>query len=124
MGEVIRFPSASKVADSRGKPSGWTGRSYDRLAPTWAMLKMSDAEYDEAYEGILSGNDPVAFAEWLTGGDDAKDVAILCWEKDPRDCHRTQVADWMRAAGIAVEEWRHKAERDAERQETLNLFSD
>lgn len=95
------------VAISRGKPKNWQGRSYDQLAPTWAMLKMDEDQYDDMYARILAHNDQRTFENWLKRNlkPGCEDVALLCWEKDPNDCHRSKVAAWLRDSGIACEEW-------------------
>lgn len=92
------------VAISRGKPKGWRGRSFDYIAPTWKMLKMSDEDYDREYESILSELDQSSFVSDLMAGGE-HDVAMLCWEKNPADCHRTRVGEWLREAGFEVEEF-------------------
>lgn len=89
------------VAISRGKPKWFSGRSCDAIAPTWAMLKMSDEDYWAHYWKILERADPHDFVRWL--GD--KDVALLCWEKDINDCHRKAVGEWLVAYGYECEEW-------------------
>lgn len=89
------------IAISRSQPKGFTGQKRLDLAPTWAMLKMSDAQYDECYERILSRMDVDAFIKEYEG----RDVALLCWEKDINECHRKRVGEWLRAAGCEVEEY-------------------
>lgn len=105
------------IAISRGKPRGWQGASYDALAPTWTMLQMNDEDYSAAYDAILAANDPDDFVRWL--GED--DVALLCWEKDPTDCHRSTIAKWLRNAGYEVEEFDHK-KYEKDRDPQMRLF--
>lgn len=95
------------VAISRGKPKNWQGRSYDKLAPTWDMLKMDEAQYDILYAKILEQNNQRIFENWLEKNikPGCKDVALLCWEKNPNDCHRSKVAEWLRSAGIECDEF-------------------
>lgn len=110
------------VAISRGKPKGFAGRSYDRLAPTWAMLKMSDADYDAAYEQILAQNDPHQFVHSLIAGMNEKcpnGVALLCWEKDVNECHRKRLGEWLIEAGYEVEEFDPNKPACENQQETL-----
>ncbi len=38
----------------------------------------------------------------LSGG---KDAAILCFERDPAQCHRSLVARWLRKAGYEITEY-------------------
>lgn len=103
----LRDAGIEPVAISRGKPKNWMGRSFDALAPTWNMLHMSDAEYYRAYERILSKVNADGFVAWLEAGlrDGCDGVALLCWEKDPNECHRKRVAEWLRESGYEVEEF-------------------
>lgn len=89
------------VSVSRGKPKGFTGRSLDCLAPTWAMLKMSDEDYDREYEKILTRNNADSIVSFLGSGD----VALCCWESNPKDCHRSRIAEWLKAKGYDVKEF-------------------
>lgn len=110
------------IAISRGKPKGFAGRSYDRLAPTWAMLRMNDSDYDAAYEDILAKNDPEQFVHSLIAGMNEKHpkgVALLCWEKDINECHRKRVGEWLRTAGYEVEEFDPNKQTCEKVQETL-----
>ena len=89
------------VSVSRGKPNGFTGRSLDCLAPTWNMLRMSDEQYDIEYEKILKRNNPKQIVDFLGN----KDVALCCWEKNIKDCHREKILQWLRSFGYDVEEF-------------------
>lgn len=51
-------------------------------------------------EFILSRLDPLQVAQELGQGS-----ILLCWEKPGEFCHRIVVADWLREAGIEVEEY-------------------
>lgn len=107
------------VAVSRGKPKWFRGRKLDCLAPTWEMLHMGDEEYNRLYAQILARNDPNQIARFLGTGD----VALLCWEKDPMECHRRFIAQWLRDAGYECEEWNAQEARERERSGyTLSLF--
>ena len=103
----LREAKIEPVAISRGKPKNWFGRSYDKLAPTWNMLKMESDQYDRCYEEILKRNDQDAFMHWLESGmkEGCDGVAILCWEKNPDECHRSKVAKWLKDAGYECEEF-------------------
>lgn len=109
------------VSVSRGKPKGWAGRSFDCLAPTWQMLKMSDEDYDMAYADILANNNPHEFVRELQTGlrEGCEAVALLCWEKDPKDCHRSMIARWLTANGYEVEEFDPKKPVDRPEQPAL-----
>ena len=89
------------IAISRSQPKGFAGQKRLDLAPTWAMLKMNDDDYDAAYEKILGRIDVNRFIEEYKG----RNVALLCWEKDINDCHRKRVGEWLREADCEVEEY-------------------
>ena len=107
MKELLRH-NIEPVAISRGVPRGFTGRRILSLAPTWAMLKMSDAMYNREYEKILSENDREQIVKYLGN----KDVALLCWEKDINDCHRKRVGEWLREGGYEVQEFDPKPKEE------------
>ena len=90
------------VAISRGVPRGFSGPRIKELAPTWAMLKMSDEDYEKNYEKLLQSVDRCAIIKAL---EEFGDVALLCWEKDINQCHRKRVAEWLREGGCEVEEF-------------------
>jgi hypothetical protein len=86
-------PDLVPVSIARGSPRGFTGKKELRLAPTWAMLKLTKPEYDAAFAELLAKLDPAEIYQTL-----GEDAVLLCWEK-PRDaCHRRRVAEWLEAA--------------------------
>lgn len=87
-------------------PRWWgSGRRYNALAPSAALLKRSKAgllwrEYVAEYEAtVLSKLDPAkVFA-------DLSDSILCCWERPGEDCHRRLVAAWIETClGIKVPE--------------------
>lgn len=100
------------IAISRSVPKNFAGRRILSLAPTWAMLRMSDEEYDENYKKILQNNDIDAIVDSFNG----TDVALLCWEKDVNDCHRKQVAEWLIEHGYEVKEFEPKQKHEESEQ--------
>jgi hypothetical protein len=92
------------VAISRGLPQGWRGRVYRPLAPSWALVKISEPQqFIRLYRTqVLDRLDARQVLHDL-GGDD---VVLLCWEPPGEFCHRQVVAAWLKAQmGIAVEEF-------------------
>jgi hypothetical protein len=92
------------VAISRGLPRGWRGRVYRPLAPSWALVKISEPQqFIRLYRTqVLDRLDARQVLRDL-GGDD---VVLLCWEPPGEFCHRQVVAAWLKAQmGIAVEEF-------------------
>jgi uncharacterized protein (DUF488 family) len=63
------------------------------------MLALKGAAFDAAYRALLARLDPRLVARELGDG-----AVLLCWESDPALCHRTAVAEWLRAAGYDVAE--------------------
>ncbi len=88
--KAIKEAGLEPVSISIGKPRFWKGRWEKRLAPTWAMLKMSMEDYDRHYAEILAKLDPADLAQEL--GDNA---VLLCWEAPGFRCHRRRVAEWF-----------------------------
>jgi hypothetical protein len=88
------------VAISRGIPFWFKGRRELRLAPSWAMLKMSKDEYDERFARLLARLDPRELYDEL-----GADAVLLCWEAPGVRCHRRRVAEWFEdALGVEVPE--------------------
>jgi len=82
------------------------------LAPTYAMLKMTQKDYDIQMDGILKKMDPdmvVEYLRTLVEKYKMRDVALLCFEKDHTVCHRSKVAEWLREAGHSCEEWEDRS---------------
>lgn len=109
------------VAISRGLPRGWRGRIYKALAPSWALVKISDPkQFINLYRTqVLDRLDARRVIQDL-GCDD---FVLLCWEPPGEFCHRQVVAAWLKAqVGLVVEElnprlrrhrdWLREMERD------------
>lgn len=90
------------VCISRKVPDFFMGKVYHKLAPTWAMLKLSPQEYAKHYKQILSRLNPSQVYDEL-GGERA---VILCYEAPDKSCHRRAVAEWLEESlGIEIPEW-------------------
>lgn len=89
------------VAISQGVPTWHKGRRELRLAPSWAMLKMSPADYDRHFDALLARLDPAALYQSL-----GSNAVLLCWEPPGFRCHRRRVAEWLEAAvGVSITEF-------------------
>jgi hypothetical protein len=64
------------VSIACGSPRGFTGKKELRLAPSWAMLKMTKPDYDARFAAMLAQLDPAEFYATL-----GENVVLLCWEK-------------------------------------------
>jgi hypothetical protein len=100
-------PDLVPVCIARGSPRGYTGRKELRLAPTWAMLKLTKPEYDAAFAEILAKLDPVEMYQTL-----GENAVLLCWEKPWDACHRRLVAEWLETS-LSVEIPEHGLDRSA-----------
>lgn len=92
-------------------PAGYTGLQYKQLAPRfdffteWKVTGDNDyfvRSYNDIVLGSLSQSFVVDTLKSMTG---SEDIALVCYEKSTDFCHRHLVADWLRAAGIQVEEF-------------------
>lgn len=103
------FANAGKHPDAIAISQGTRGypgiKTYKDLAPNYHLLKkyrdgkIDAAEFDRQFGLQLAKLDPRRVAAELPEG-----AILLCWEKTGEYCHRHQVASWLRAAGIKVEE--------------------
>lgn len=93
MSSSIKRPislSASKWFDSQDGIYRWQGSGRDKAGPTSELGLEGDPEFDAGIERLLRGA-----AEYT--------VAIMCAEKDPRNCHRTHlVTPALVARGVTV----------------------
>ena len=92
------IPLDKQIAISIGIRGWYHGKRELRLAPTRAMLKMSRVDYYANYDIILAKVDPAEIAKLYDG------CVLICWEKDPQECHRHYVAEWLQKAGYEVQE--------------------
>lgn len=91
------------MAICRGKPWWYKGKTFDALAPSRAMLTMSEADFDTAYRATLAKLDLKEIYEQLGEG-----TVLLCWEAFNVRCHRRLVAEaFERALGVVIPEVGH-----------------
>jgi uncharacterized protein YeaO (DUF488 family) len=98
-----RLPDA--VSISRGKPKGWSGRTFDLLAPEWSWIKNYQRgvwdwnEYSVAYNGLLQELDAENVVAAL-----GENAVMLCFCKSNEPfCHRRLVSRWLlRECGLIV----------------------
>ena len=98
-------------------PKGWQGLSYPVLAPKkwwwlgWKENKHEDQDYyrDMYKETVLDPLIPLSVYQDLEKMSGGKDVALVCYEKPDKFCHRHLVADWLSWSGTSVVEYNYKA---------------
>lgn len=97
-------PNAISIARFGPRWMKFCGAWYAPLAPTLAMLKSSDNEFDALYWARLEALDPQRVYRDLVAlaGPDA---LLCCHEKPAYPCHRLIVSSWLEATlGIRVPE--------------------
>lgn len=93
-----------RVAICQFPPKWYHGVVYRKLAPTKAMLKMSQEKYDFHMKRILDQLDPDSVIDEISSIVQWNPFVLLCYEKPPKYCHRSDVAKWLREAGYKVRE--------------------
>jgi uncharacterized protein YeaO (DUF488 family) len=99
------------IAICRYVPKGLNCYRYFELAPNPDTLldykHTGDIEkFTKDYkEQILARLDPCGLVDDLMKLIGNKNIALGCYEKSTDFCHRHLVADWLRNAGYACEEW-------------------
>jgi len=101
-----KYHEADGVSIALKSVSGFRGRVYPDLYPTWDLLNEYKKTGDEKkyikqyHEDVLSKLDPQKVYN------DLKDCVLLCWEKSGKFCHRRIVAKWIeKNIGVEVPEF-------------------
>ena len=93
----VQFPRYSKIKYP----------TYALVAPTYAMLKMSNEDYYKIFDQMLAKLDPKTVYHDLRRLSQDQDIAILCYEADINQCHRKRVGEWLNEKlGIEVKEFK------------------
>lgn len=91
-------------------PDGWTGFRCKRLAPKWNFFKRWKITGDNKYyirefnEQVLKPLNPHEVVKSLMDRY-GENIALVCYERPDKFCHRHLVAEWLRQAGYEVEEY-------------------
>lgn len=97
-------------------PRGYNGLQYKKLAPKYETLTnyKNDGDwerYDEEYtRTILDQLNPDAVINDLRKLSQGKDIALVCYEKDQKECHRGLVAEWLKQSGYSCSEYGSEAD--------------
>lgn len=116
-GNVKRLPKDKYivVAISGGKPDGFNGPHFKKLAPSYENFKdykegkQSFDKFAERYKSeTLSGlRVPTIVQEIydMVGVNDPNvHIVLTCYEKDSSQCHRSLVSKWLTDGGILTRE--------------------
>ncbi len=96
---------AGAISISRSAPKFYHGPQFKVLAPTYPMLKMQRADYNQAYKQILLRLNPKEIYDKLVVLAKGEEPILLCWERSNTWCHRRLVAEWLeKFLGIEISE--------------------
>lgn len=60
----------------------------------------------KSYREMVERLDARSVAEELASlCDGSKSIALMCYERNPEECHRHVVSEWMTESGITAVEW-------------------
>ena len=97
--------NSKSVSIAQHSPKWFTGRKMTKLAPLWSLVKktkyegMTQSQFEVEFQKQLDKLDPLEIAKELGDGS-----IMLCYEKETDNCHRFQVAEWLKKAGIESKE--------------------
>jgi uncharacterized protein YeaO (DUF488 family) len=101
------------ISISRHAPKGYNGLEYKELAPSWEILRdykvnNNRKEYTDEFLKKLKTMDPQKLINdlyALIGGNQDKDIVLVCYEKPENFCHRQIIAEWLTRNGYPVQEY-------------------
>lgn len=121
----LRKENILLVNIARKKPNWFFGLSCEKLFPDRGMLKLDEVEYTKRYEAILSRLAPMQVyreLDTMMRNYGASAVALVCWEKPEKFCHRHLVAKWFKEKlGMDVMEYDYKPKKELSVTQ-FNLF--
>ena len=100
------------IAISASVPNSIDILRYKKLAPTYNILNdykqtnNIDNYIKEYYNQILNKLNPQEVINELYKLSNNKDLALICYEKYDKFCHRQLVAEWLNNHGIEVKEYK------------------
>lgn len=109
---VSRLPDTIvPVAICLFPPDWWQGQTCRQLAPVQTLFLHYKATHDfenfaQRYIMTTLRNTTFPYIwNYLERCSNSKDVALVCFEKNPHECHRSIVAEWFKYNGVEVTEW-------------------
>lgn len=118
----MKMANIEAICISRYPPKFFFGQSLSMLAPTGAMLRMTDEQYNAEFDRILARLDPQQVYDKIKTLSGGRDVALCCFEKAGDFCHRHIVAEWLnRHLDLGIEEFDYVAGKKSEATQG-NLF--
>ena len=90
-------PQPSFYAVARGVPVWWRGSSFQKLAPSWDLIKdgkakkISWTEYEDRFlEEILCRKGIINLLKAIWKMSEQQDVYLVCWEKTEKEMMDTE----------------------------------
>jgi hypothetical protein len=92
------------VSIARGTPNFYKGPRYEKLAPSWELIRAyKDGMPEDVYEAVYRGEVLSKLTPEIIRADLLEGTILLCWERDGF-CHRHIVNSWLWENGIECEE--------------------
>lgn len=108
--QIRKLPeSITPIAISNTIPDGVLTLHLPQLAPDWPSIREYKCTgnrqvFREEYWKKLDALTLPRVLSFFPEGD----IALVCYEKEARQCHRSLLAEWLRTrGGLEVEEWRY-----------------
>ena len=113
------------IGISRFPPKYFNGPTIFDLAPLASMLKLPAEEYDKQFaERVLGVTNPkniIKQIEWYAEKTQSTSIALCCYEKEQKECHRYNVALWLQEAGFEIEEFKVETKIEPEKPKVQDL---
>lgn len=113
------------ISISRYPPKNWTGPVMLELAPLSYMLKLGAEEYDKLFAervlGVTTPKNIIKQIEWIAEKTNSTKIALCCFEKEQKECHRYNVALWLQKAGFEIEEFKVETKIEIEKPKIIDV---
>ena len=115
MRHVIAVDNVTFVSIARKTPDSVSCLSYDKLAPSWDILREYKetgdiGHYTKRYkEEILDKLNVYEVMEELRLFNRDGEIHLLCYETPDKFCHRSLVRQWLKDEGYFVEEYKWRS---------------
>lgn len=100
-----KYKGPNALAVTRWEPNWWAGGTFTEIAPTAEILqalKRGDISFPifrDLYLKELEAMKAEVLCKCIP-----EDTVMLCYEKDPNQCHRSVLAEYLNARGYDVRE--------------------
>lgn len=103
--KAVKDAGLIPLAIVRFMPKWATGiKNFQLLAPSHKTL--NSGNWQELFRGQLKQLNREQVIRELADLSGTDTLCLLCYEKPPDPCHRHIVADWLKAGGVDIEEFK------------------